>query len=121
MKRIFGVLLAISTIVIGCTDKDDDVNAVNIRIKNTSNLTYDEVQVGDAEKMHMNVAPEAYSDYLIYETAYRYAFVEIRSGAETYTLQPIDFVGESELPIGFYTYELNVSEEGDVELEFVID
>ncbi len=37
------------------------------------------------------------------------------------TLQPIDFVGETELPIGLYTYELDVSAEGDVILEFKID
>ena len=53
--------------------------------------------------------------------AYQYAFVEIKSGEDIYVLQPIDFVGETELPIGFYTYKLNINEEGEVSLQFVVD
>ena len=121
MKRLFIFCFALVCTMFGCTDRDDDINEVKIRIKNTSSITFDEVQVGDAEEVHMNVAPDDFSEYLIYETAYRYAFIEIKSGAETYTLQPIDFVGETPLPIGLYTYELDVSAEGDVMLEFKID
>ena len=121
MKRLFLLCLAMVSALFGCTDRNDDVNAVNLRIKNVSNITFDEVQVGDAEEVHTNVAPDNFSEYFIYETAYQYAFIEIKSGEETYTLQPIDFVGETELPIGLYTYELNVTSEGDVELTFKID
>jgi len=121
MKQLIVLLLSVACLTTGCTDKDDDVNEVNIRIKNVSNLTFNEVQVGDAEEPHMNISPDDFSEYIIYETAYRYAYIQIQSGAETYTLQPIDFVGETELPIGFYTYELNITGEGDIELNFVID
>lgn len=121
MKRFLAFSLSIGMLLASCTDKDDDVSAVNIRIKNASTLTFDEVTVGDQEILHMNVAPEAYSDYLEYETAYTYAYIEIKAGEETYILQPIDFVGETPLPIGFYTYELNVSEAGEVSLQFVVD
>lgn len=121
MKRLILLMLVIGCLALSCTDRDDDINEVNIRIKNVSKLSFDQVQVGDAETPHMNVSPDAFSEYLVYETAYRYAYIQITSGAETYTLQPIDFVGETELPIGLYTYELDVSEEGDVLLEFKID
>ena len=121
MKRLIVLLLSVTSLTIGCTDKDDDVNEVNIRIKNVSKLTFNEVQVGNAEELHMNISPDDYSEYLVYETAYRYAYIQILSGTETYTLQPIDFVGETELPIGLYTYELDITEEGGVDLTFVID
>jgi len=121
MKRIVILFLAISVCIFSCTDRDDEISAVNIRIKNASTFIFDEVQVGDAEELHMNLAPDAYSAYLEYELAYSYAYIEIKSGEDTFVLQPIDFVGESELPLGFYTYELNVNEEGDVSLNFVID
>lgn len=121
MRRLFLILFGAVSIVLGCTDRDDDINEVNIRVQNVSSLAFDEVQVGDAEKVHMNLAPDDHSEYLVYETAYQFAFIEIKSGAETYTLQPIDFVGETALPIGLYTYELNISAEGDVELIFRID
>ncbi|MEO1012953.1 MAG: hypothetical protein AAFX53_16765 [Bacteroidota bacterium] len=119
MKRFLIFISAI--LALACTDRDDDLKAVNLRIKNVSTTTFDEVQVGEAEEVHENVAPGEYSEYLEYETAFRYAFIEIRSGEETFVFQPIDFEAETPLPIGFYTYELNVDEGGDVDLTFVLD
>ena len=82
MKNIGFVLLAFLVLTFSCTDRDDDVDTINIRIKNDSN---------------------------------------IKSGEEYFVFQPIDFVGEMELPIGFYTYKLSVNEEGEVGLEFIVD
>lgn len=122
MKKV--LLAFVFLIALGqfsCTDRDDEVVAAHIRILNNSTLPFDEVQVGDEEMLHENVAPGDYSEYLEYETAYEYAYIRIQSGEETYELQPIDFVGEEPLPSGYYTYALNVDEEGQVVLEFRID
>lgn len=120
MKKFLVFLLMIVCIA-SCDDRDDNVNAVNIRIRNISNLNFDRVQVGEEDKIHEDIGPDSFSDYLQYELAYRYAYIEIQSGTETYVLQPIDFVGEEPLPIGLYTYELDVDEEGEVLLEFNVD
>ncbi|WP_282163057.1 hypothetical protein [Ulvibacterium marinum] len=119
MKQFF--VLILSLLALSCTDRDDDVDAVNIRIKNASNITFDEVQVSDAVEVYENVSSGDYSGYLEFETAYQYAFIQIRSGEDTFTLQPIDFVGETPLPIGFYTYELDITADGNVDLSFLID
>jgi hypothetical protein len=122
MKTVY--LTAFFLIVItsfSCTDRDDEAAFANIRIKNTGSFTYSSVQVGSEENIHLNVAPDAYSEYLEYEIAYTYDFIRIEANEETYILQPIDFVGETPLPIGFYTYELAVSETGDVQLTFKVD
>ena len=121
MKNIGFVLLTFLVLTFSCTDRDDDVDTINIRIKNDSNINFDEVQVSTIEEMYTNVAPGEYSNYLVYEIAYQYDFVEIKSGDEIYVFQPVDFVGEMELPIGFYTYKLSLNEEGEVGLEFVVD
>ncbi len=121
MKTIYIFCLTLGMMVASCTDRDDDLSTINIRIRNVSGMTFDEVQVGEQETLHMDIAPDAYSDYLPYETAYRYAYISIRSGEETYVLQPVDFVGETVLPIGLYTYELDVTEEGEVLLHFEAD
>ena len=121
MKNIGIELLAFLVFTFSCTDRDDDVDTINIRIKNDSSINFDEVQVSTNEELYTNVAPGEYSNYLVYEIAYQYDFVEIKSGEETYVFQPIDFVGEMELPIGFYTYKLSVNEEGEVGLEFIVD
>lgn len=120
MKKYLFLFVALS-VIFSCTDRDDELTTANIRIKNISDFTFEEVQVGDQETLHINIAPEDYSDYLPYEVAYRYAFIAIKAGEETYLLEPIDFVGETELPPGLYTYELNVSEEGTVTLNFLAD
>jgi len=121
MKRF--LILAISVLLVstGCNDQNDELNGVQIRVKNTSSITYDTIQVGGDEMVHTNIAAGNYSEYLIYESAYRYAFINIISADESYVLQPIDFVGETPLPLGFYTYEIGLDAEGNVTLNFVID
>jgi hypothetical protein len=120
MKRY---LFAISVflLTLNCSDRDDDLGNANIRIKNSSSIVFEEVQVGDQETLHMNVGPGEYSEYLPYEVAYRYAFISITAGGETFILQPVDFTGESELPTGLYTYELDITEEDGVTLNFLAD
>lgn len=121
MKRTYLFFLTLSAIILGCTDIDDEVSAVNIRIQNASSLIFDEVQVGEQAAAYMEINPDSFSEYQEYETAYQYAYIQITSGEEVYVLQPIDFVGETPLPIGLYTYVLNIDEAGQVLLEFRID
>jgi len=115
------LVLAAFVVLLACTDRDDDLGRANIRIRNLSNLTYDEVVVGAQEVLYEGVAPGDFSDYLPFDTAHEYDYVSIRAGEETYVLQPVDFVGATALPIGLYTYELNVSPEGEVTLNFKAD
>ena len=121
MKRYIYLALIFLMATGSCTDRDDDLDAVNIRIKNASSLVFDSVTVGESEEPYTNLAPDSYSDYQVFEEAYTYAFIRIASGEETFTLQPVDFVGETPLPFGFYTYELDVTDTGEVVLSFVID
>ena len=121
MKKLAFFILLASSLLIACTDQDDDLDSVNVRIKNNSSILFDAVLVGTAVEPHLNVTPGNYSAYFTYEEAYRYAYIEITSGEETFVMQPRDFVGETPLPIGFYTYELDISASGEVLLEFVVD
>lgn len=121
MKNLVILFVVLGGLVAACTDRDDEVDAIHLRIQNTSSLVFDSVIVGDAPEPHLNIVPDAYSEYLIYEEAYQYAYIEIVSGEESFILQPNDFVGETPLPIGFYTYQLDITESGEVDLTFVID
>ncbi len=121
MKRLIILCMAIGIMTTACSDRDDDLISINIRVKNMSSLVFDEVIVGDEDHIYETLSPDTYSEYQEFETAYRYAYIQITSGEEVFVLQPIDFVGEEVLPIGLYTYELNVDEEGQVTLEFSID
>ena len=121
MKRFLMLTISVFIFLIGCTDRDDELEGVQIRVKNVSSLVYDTIQVGGEEMVHENLSPESFSDYLEYETAYTYNYINISAGEETYVLQPIDYVGETPLPFGFYTYEVGIDDEGNVTLVFVVD
>ncbi|MDX1328442.1 MAG: hypothetical protein R3299_12120 [Arenibacter sp.] len=120
MKQLSFLLFSI-ILMIGCTERDDEHSGVHIRIKNESSVHFDEVVVGGNDKIHENIPAGTFSKYLEYNTAYRYAYINILVGDENYILQPIDFVGETPLTNGFYTYGLSITKEGRVLLNFVVD
>ncbi len=122
-KTLFFSIIVLLFTLLSCDYRDDNLEAVNIRIKNVSAVAYDVVQInGDTENVHIDVASGEVSEYFEYETAYAHAAVVIEADGQTYTLQPIDYVGETPLPLGFYTYELNITEEGNgVVLNLVVD
>lgn len=121
MKRALILSFCVYIFILGCSDRDDELNGIQIRVKNISTLQYDTIQVGNVDMVHTNVMPNSYSDYLEYETAYRYAYISISAAGETYVLQPIDFVGETPLPFGYYTYKIGLDDGGNVTLDFVVD
>jgi hypothetical protein len=48
------------------------------------------------------------TEYKIFKKAYRYAYVKLEIDGKTFTLQPIDYVGETVLKNGNYTYQIDV-------------
>ena len=56
-----------------------------------------------------NVSSQQMTNYKTFQTAYRYAFVEFEINGEIFTLQPIDYVGETPLENGNYTYQIDVN------------
>lgn len=121
MKKHLVLLLVILATSFSCTDRDDNLTKVNLRIKNTSDLTYQEVTVVSDANVYSDISSGSYSGYVEFDQLYSYAYIKILSEGETYVLQPIDFVGETPLAPGFYTYELDVDETGQVLLNFVVD
>lgn len=118
MKKHLILLLAVLITSFSCTDRDDNISKINLRIKNTSSVTYQEVTVVSDATKYTDISSGSYSGYLEFDTLYTYAYINILADGETYVLQPIDFVGETPLTPGFYTYELNIDENGQVLLTF---
>lgn len=88
---------------------------VYLRVHNASDIDFDSLTVEfpiQTEEFGTLAAGEA-SDYRLIDGAYRYAYAEARHRDQLYVLQPIDFVGESFLRPGTYTYhfEVQVSED----------
>lgn len=101
---------------LSCTNKDNssETNGVEIRIKNTSQYDYSNVIVNTSGGINNygNISSMQSSDYKAFSFAYNYAFVQLDIAGVTYTLQPIDYVGETKLSSGKYTYEINANDTG---------
>ena len=91
-----------------CTNQDDEIN---IRLRNSSTVAFTDIIVNTSSgdnTVFENLESDQVSAYQSFEIAYRYAFIELTANEQTLTIQPIDYVGETPLKGGLYTYELDI-------------
>ena len=110
MKKAAFLLLTI--FLFSCSQNDNDTL---IKIKNLSQFDYSDliVNTSGGENSYGDVNSNQTSDYKVFDFAYRYAFIELKINGDTFTVQPIDYVGETPLKNGKYTYEINAANSGD--------
>lgn len=111
MKNVVFLLLPVLMFLHGCSKKDTAENdAVLIRIKNTSTFNYEKVVVntGGGENNYGSIPSGQFSEYKEFTSAYRYAYIRLEINGQTALLQPFDYVGETPLEDGKYTYEVSV-------------
>lgn len=108
-KILYPLLLLALPLLFTACDKD---KVVLIRIENATGHDITDIFVSGPENDHEYGSLKAgkNSDYKVYEKAYRYAFCTFKIGDVPFTIQPIDFVGESLLKPGKYTYRLMISD-----------
>lgn len=109
MKKIIPILL-IALLFINCNE-NEDTTEVRIRVSNISQFDFSNIIVNTYNEnvSFNNLNSGEVSDYKTFELAYSYAFIQLESDGNTYTLQPIDFVGETPLTNGNYTYQLDIN------------
>ena len=98
--RFFPFLIIVFALL-SCSD-DDGTNEVRIRLRNASefqfeNATFNNVNYG-------NIESGATTEYRVFQNQYSYGSVSITIEGEEYGWIPIDFVGESLLEDGDYTF-----------------
>lgn len=119
MKKILLYLAVVLVIVHwSCEDRDDNLVGANIRINNVSALNFNSVQVGDSIVFE-NVSADGFSEYKEFEMAFEEDELIIETDSATYNFQPSEPF--EALPIGLYTYELDITEGGGVDFTFKVD
>jgi len=104
MKYLF--YLSIVT-MIALTSCSSSASEVLIRIENIGTEDFESVLVeSGVSHSYGDLAAGTKTDYKAFELAYRYAYIEVQIDTDTFILQPIDFVGETPLEPGNYTYQL---------------
>lgn len=116
MSKFFNglIVLILLSLIGGCNSTSTGSgDKVMIRIQNSSPYTMEEVTVGfPEEEIHYgDIRSGEKSTYMEVIEAYRYAYIETVVNEKELVLQPIDYVGESLLDPGLYTYELNLDED----------
>lgn len=104
--------LLVTVLLASCSSVPTTMDAVEIRIANESGIRFDQVIVGfpAGQEDYGAIPARSSSGYRRIERAYRYAFIEVQVAGRKLVLQPIDYVGESLLEDGRYTYVLDVDE-----------
>jgi hypothetical protein len=124
MKRLpFAMLLPLLWAVASSCANPVSSGPVEIRVENASAAVMEAVRVAfpDEWQEYGTLAPGEASGYRTVALAYRIATVEATVGGELHRLQVIDFVGETPLSGGRYTYRLDLFEGASLTLELVRD
>ncbi len=120
MKKIY--ILVLTILLFNCIS-DNETNQVRLRVSNTSDYDYKNIIVRNSSFNNLNSGET--SAYQIFDYAYSYDFIELQIDGKTYTIQPIDFVGESKLKSGDYSYAIDASNSGEqygkLRLSLIVD
>lgn len=121
MKKIF--LAFFIGVLFSCSNDNSGENpapqtsSVQIRIQNASSYRckFENIIVNTYNKdvSFENLLTGKKSTYKTFDIAYSYAFVQLQINGKTYTIQPVDFVGETPLENGNYTYKITANSSSD--------
>lgn len=111
MKNL-SIIILLALLLLSCSsDEDNNASQVVIRLSNSSNFDFQNIVVNTStgDVNYENIASGQVSGYKSFEKAYRYAFIELKIDGTIYTLQPIDYSGETPLENGYYTYQIDAN------------
>jgi hypothetical protein len=109
--KIRGIYLLLFLLLGACGLHDGRPNGVFIRVENNSDVNFKvvTVQSGSSEQYFGDVLSRSASDYREFEKAFRYGAIWLQAEGRDFSLIPIDYVGETPLRNGFYTYRIGLS------------
>ncbi len=120
MKQLLLLIFLTSFFLMACNTEQAEeevtppLKDVFVGIETSSNFTLDNILVKiseDHDYGSLNAGER--SVYQQYSKAYEYAYVALEIEGALFGIQPIDYVGEMELPDGYYTYILTVDEQSN--------
>lgn len=119
MKKFLLLFLIVILLVWACDDRDDNLLGPNVRIQNLSQQNFQLVELEADSIFYENISSEGFSEYLELDEAYFQDTLRIEADSTMIVFTP-DSIGDP-LPIGLYTYQLNISEEGELIFTFKLD
>ena len=111
MKKNLILIISIVTLISCSKNEDNNPSELKIRLSNISQFDFENivVNISTANTCFENINSQQKTNYKTFQTAYRYAFVELEIDGLKFTYQPIDYAGETPLENGNYTYQIDVN------------
>jgi len=100
VRNLFFVFIVL--LLLGSCDNDSP-NEVLIRILNKSDVTFNDTKLNNEN--FGTLAPNQKSEYRVFAGAYEIGTVSIIIEGENYLMLPSDFIGETLLSNGKYTFQ----------------
>lgn len=119
MKKFLLYFLVITGLLWACDDRDDNLLGPNVRIQNLSEQNFQLVELEADSIFYENISSESFSEYLELDEAYFQDTLRIEADSTMIVFTP-DSIGEP-LPVGLYTYQLDISEDGELIFTFKLD
>ena len=110
MVIIFGIAT-----LLGCSKGPSDIN---IRLLNSSQLKFENITVDTSNEPTNfgDLDSGQFSEFKTFEIAYSYAYVELEIDGANRRIVPADYLGESILENGDYTYKLDIDTTDSISL-----
>jgi hypothetical protein len=113
MRLLARTFVAVLTAIVtgGCSSPFEASDHVEARFRNATPFTISDVSLSwpGGSMQVAALAPGASSDFGRHDGAYSYGALEVTMNGTVRRLQPIDYVGESPLGSGRYTYVIKTS------------
>lgn len=121
-RPVAALLLLLALAVVACSGILGP-ERVEIRLRNTSETVLGDVVVTfpDGPVSYGDVESGSVTPYRAVDRAYRYAAVRAVVDGDTLRVTPVDYVGESLLEGGAYTYQIGRAGSGSLTLEMLRD
>ena len=99
-----------ATAIAGCSNPFSTDDGTQIRLRNSSSflLTAVTFQPGQPELKFARIEPGEATDYVPVNNAYPYGYLEVTVDGARRVIQPIDYVGESYIGEGRFTYVITI-------------
>lgn len=111
MKAIYLLAIVMLPAILSCSKKTNTVQeGVVLRIENLTSSKLDSVVVINpaGRQVYYNISAGLKTDYKAFDYIYNYAYIEAYYNNTTAIMQPIDYVGETKIENGKYTYRLSI-------------
>lgn len=110
MKNLIAHLFITVLFFAGCNVAGNEDTDVEIRVKNNSAYTIEGLRIstGGGDYTYETLSPGETSTYKMYDYSYSYFFVSFSIDTEGFAQQPVDYVGESKIKSGQYTYNIDI-------------